>query len=319
VKVSRISIVIPLYNKGKYITETICSVLVQELKDLEIIVVDNGSTDDGATIVRGLVQSEPRVRLLQSPGCGPGHARNYGVAQATGSWILFLDADDLIEPSHLSSLLDISERNPERSIIAGGWKEFVDGESGRMVEKSPAGRDDRTNLINGAVASSPWAVHAAIVKRELALQCPWPEEMDGMLAEDNVFWFQLCLSGTVAYSESNGALYRTQTANCRTQSHDIEKWFCGVHEAVRRNVAALEVRKLNPNAEQCEALMRLYSELYRQAVEGNAVEFKRRALHEAQRWLSAGQQTGHRISMSMTVRRLLGIGMFERTKRVLGK
>jgi hypothetical protein len=240
-----------------------------------------------------------------------------GVDHADCKWILFLDADDLIETNHLESLTMAASANPDASVIAGGWQEFVDGDPTNLTVKRPYGEDKK--LLDGSVAASPWAVHAAIVKRELVSRIRWPEDMDGMLAEDNAFWFSICLAGTVAYSESNGALYRTQTANCRTQSHDIEKWFNGVHEAVQRNVAALKERDLKPNAEQSAALMRLYSQLYSQAVTASDPEFSRRALDEANRWLTASKDSGHRFTKSMLLRRTIGIAMFERTKRIFGR
>ena len=86
------SIIIPLYNKAKYIENTIQSVLKQTFKNFEVIVVDDGSTDDGPEKV-GLI-SDCRIRLIRKENGGVSSARNRGIAEARGENIAFLDADD---------------------------------------------------------------------------------------------------------------------------------------------------------------------------------------------------------------------------------
>lgn len=314
---TEVSVIIPLYNKGPYISETLNSAIRQQDVQLEIVAVDNGSSDDGPVIVRHFSAEEPRVRLLQSPKRGPGHARNYGVAHTTGKWILFLDADDLIEPNHLRNLLDVLKAYPQASVIAGGWKEFPADAPDQLTFKSPAGHSNPSQLLESAIAASPWAVHSALVKRELVSRCPWPEEMDGMLAEDNAFWFRLCLSGSVAYSNEAGALYRTQTTNCRTQSHDVEKWFTGVHTAVQKNLAALhEISGQSPTPQQAAVLMQLYSSLYRQSIQSHNVSIADVAKREATLWLRRAVSFTQ-LSPTLLARRALGIAWTERLKLLL--
>lgn len=284
------------------------------MNDLEILVVENYSTDDGPSIVRRIAEQDRRVHLLESPKRGPGHARNFGLTFGSGNWILFLDADDLIEPDHLSCLLRASEFYPDKSIIAGGWKEFIDGVSDTLSVKNPTGRNGANKLLDSAIATSPWAMHSAIVRRKLVNQHPFPEEMDGMLAEDNAFWFRLCLAGSVAYSDQSTALYRTQTSNCRTQSHDVDKWFSGVHTAVQKNIAALQdFTGTPPNPKQSAALMQLYSGLYQQAIQAGNKRIADAAKLEATRWLKRAIALDN-VRPSLLARRLLGIAWTERLK-----
>lgn len=100
------SVVIPLYNKGPHIAETIESVMTQTLQPVEIIVVDDGSTDGGLETVQAM--NDPRIKLFQRTEPGPGGyaARNVGVEKATCDWIAFIDADDHWSPTHLSDLHD---------------------------------------------------------------------------------------------------------------------------------------------------------------------------------------------------------------------
>lgn len=87
-----ISVIIPLYNKEKNILQSIKSVLVQSYHDIELIVVDDGSTDSSVSVVEGIDDS--RMKLLKQENAGPSAARNTGIRNACGEWIVFLDADD---------------------------------------------------------------------------------------------------------------------------------------------------------------------------------------------------------------------------------
>lgn len=95
---STVSVVIPCYNAALWIRETLASVLAQSQPPLEVIVVDDGSTDGSGEIV---ATEFPEVHLIRIPNGGVSHARNLGWVQARGEWIQFLDADDLIHPRKL--------------------------------------------------------------------------------------------------------------------------------------------------------------------------------------------------------------------------
>ena len=315
----KVSIIVPLFNKGPYVAETIRSAISQTTKDLEIVVVDNGSSDEGPEIVGRLAVTDKRILFVTAPGRGPGHARNYGIKQSSSDWILFLDADDILKPNHLASLLEVHSQNPNANVIAGGWQEFRDGHPNQLTVKKPSGTDPSQCLLDSAIAASPWVVHAAMLKRELLLKTPWPEDMDSMLAEDNAFWFRICLNATVAFSTECGALYRTQTQNCRTQSDEIAKWFSGVHEAVTRNISALHEHALKPNGKQARSLMHLYSELYTKAEKANDQKHKTLALQQANYWLNESSKSGEATTPSMLFRRLLGIPLTQRLKLLLSQ
>lgn len=94
-----ISVVIPLYNKEASIAQSLKSVLSQEYDDFEVVIVDDGSTDGSVGVVEAI--NDPRIRLIKQENGGPSKARNTGVKNAKGEWILFLDADDELEPGAL--------------------------------------------------------------------------------------------------------------------------------------------------------------------------------------------------------------------------
>lgn len=107
----KISIIIPAYNTERYIKQSVTSALAQSGIDLEVIVIDDASSDSTRAQVRSLAAADRRVRLISHPtNCGPAKARNLGLAAARGEWIGLLDADDFYAPSRLSTLLALAER-----------------------------------------------------------------------------------------------------------------------------------------------------------------------------------------------------------------
>ncbi len=99
-----ISIIIPVYNTEDYLPACLDSVLSQTYHNLEVIVVDDGSTDRSGDILRSYRQKDPRVVVLQQPNCGVVKARMNGIRQASGQWIGFVDSDDFIEPEMFARL-----------------------------------------------------------------------------------------------------------------------------------------------------------------------------------------------------------------------
>lgn len=98
-----VSVLIPLYNSRRYVRETIESALGQTHENLEIVVVDDGSTDGGADVVRSI--ADPRLRLICQENRGAGAARNAAFQHSTGRAVIFLDCDDIISDTHVEQLL----------------------------------------------------------------------------------------------------------------------------------------------------------------------------------------------------------------------
>ncbi|WP_440949205.1 glycosyltransferase family 2 protein [Methanosphaerula subterraneus] len=111
-----VSVVIPLYNKGPYIARALNSIFTQTFQDFEVIVVDDGSTDDGAAVVRGF--EDPRIRLIQQENQGVSAARNRGITASRYNFIALLDADDEWSQNHLEILIDLSLKYPTCALFS---------------------------------------------------------------------------------------------------------------------------------------------------------------------------------------------------------
>lgn len=110
------SIVIPLYNKEKSINRAIDSVVSQENKNFELIIINDGSTDN--SLVHASYYNDPRIKIISQINQGVSSARNLGIKNAKYSWVAFLDADDMWLPSHLTELEKIIKKIPDASMVA---------------------------------------------------------------------------------------------------------------------------------------------------------------------------------------------------------
>lgn len=116
-----ISVIIPTYNHGKYISEAIDSVLSQICEPFEIIVIDDGSTDNTTEIIKPYLS---RIQYLQQKNGGISSARNTGIQQAKGNYLAFLDADDKWSHDKLQRQIQAMQKNPELDMVFGHVQQF---------------------------------------------------------------------------------------------------------------------------------------------------------------------------------------------------
>ena len=132
------SVVIPLYNKEKYIAQTLENVLKQRFTDFEIIVVNDGSTDASGKIVKSL--SDARISYFSTANHGAAAARNFGIEKSTARYIAFLDADDLWMQNHLEELKKLIDRFPQAGMYCNRYQLIF--ENGSTYQPSFYGIDD---------------------------------------------------------------------------------------------------------------------------------------------------------------------------------
>ena len=136
---SLVSIIIPVYNGAPYLEAALRSALAQTWMDIEIIVVDDGSQDDSVAIARRFVGS--RVRLLEEAHRGAAATRNVGLAAAHGSWIQFLDCDDLLAPDKIAQQMGAAPPQPgARTLLLGKFARFLSTAEGERNYLWPDGR-----------------------------------------------------------------------------------------------------------------------------------------------------------------------------------
>src|SRR3990170_2838516 len=110
----KVSVIIPTYNREKYIVETLQSVFAQTFTDYEVIVIDDGSTDNTADVLRPYLD---RIVYIRKPNGGQGSARNVGIKVAKGEYIAFLDSDDLWMPEKLELQVKYLDNNKDAGLV----------------------------------------------------------------------------------------------------------------------------------------------------------------------------------------------------------
>jgi len=134
--VPRVSVVIPTFNRARLVGLTIDSVLAQTFRDFEIIVVDDGSTDDTAALLAGFGE---RVRVLRQPNQGMNPARNAGLAAARGEYVALLDSDDLWEPYKLALQVELLDRFPDAGFVFSEFSVMESDEHGAIGPRRAQG------------------------------------------------------------------------------------------------------------------------------------------------------------------------------------
>jgi len=186
-----VSIILPAYQAEATLDRAIASLLKQSVADLEVIVVDDGSTDGTAAVAQEWVKKDSRVRLLSKTNGGASSARNLGMSKATGRWIGFLDSDDWFDTSFLQKLLAILERHPDAGVVYCDFA-LVDND-GRVLEEQrvPVLSDPFGILARSCVLS----VHCALTRSDIMARAGrFDESLD--LNEDWDLWQRIARTGT---------------------------------------------------------------------------------------------------------------------------
>lgn len=136
----RVSVVMPAYNAGRYLAESIESVRAQTYVDWELLVVDDGSADDTGEVARRFAETDARVRYARRPNGGQAAARNTGLREAKGELIAFLDADDLWLPGKLSAQIAVMEETGVDLVYTDGYI---------FSEEGAASPDERFHVLPG--------------------------------------------------------------------------------------------------------------------------------------------------------------------------
>lgn len=181
-----VSVIIPAFNASAFVAKAIESVLLQTYRPVEIVAVDDGSTDRTMDI---LLSYGDKIRAYRQGNKGPAGARNLALANARGQYLMFLDADDCLLPQKISRQVEILERNP-----AAGWTycdiEYVNGEGRRLYLASDRFSYANRTALNGILfpellRGNFIPVHASLIRREsLFAVAPFDEDKHLIGVED---------------------------------------------------------------------------------------------------------------------------------------
>lgn len=217
----KFSVLIPLYNKGPYILTTINSVLAQTCGDFELIVVDDGSTDEGLALIAAI--SDPRVRFVCQANAGVSAARNLGISLARGEWVAFLDGDDWQHPLYLATLLKVQAAFPLADTVATDHIKIPHSDGAWPPPWPAIPENPKIELITDLAArwmSGQSLFTSSTAVRTTRLQsmqpCFEPGESYG---EDLDLWFRLSEAAPIALARVPLSAYRVGVAESLTAHH----------------------------------------------------------------------------------------------------
>ena len=245
----KISVIIPAYNAERWLPETLASVAAQEWQDLEVIVVDDGSTDGTAAFVE---HAYPQWTLHRSENRGVSHARNLGTQLANGEFVQYLDADDVLQPGKLARQVALLQASPEADIVYSNWQRLnaqPNGqfEPGEVIARTVADVNQDAEI---AFFTTMWCPTGAYLYRRSFLDrvLPWKEWLP--VIQDARFALDCAMSGarwlhdpaiSVLYRQHSTGSVSTRNKlafakDCLANTEDVERlWsFSGRMTPARR-------------------------------------------------------------------------------------
>lgn len=273
-----VSVVIPLYNKEKHIRRALLSALNQTVKDFEIIVVNDGSTDKSAEAVMEI--NDERIRLVNQPNKGASAARNNGIRQSHNSLVAFLDADDEWKPDFLETIMRLRRQYPGAGLYATAY-ETSHAKSGiikvqyRGIPPEPW-EGIIPDFFDSMLGQPPVWTSAAVIPRHVFEVSGYFHEGE-VLAEDVDMWCRIALKFPVAFSTYICATYFLDAENRCYVRGSIHKKATGYLETLN---AAKNDMNLPDGARKSIAILKEMVEIGHASslILGNAASEARREL-----------------------------------------
>lgn len=234
----RVSVIIPAYNCEAYAGEAVGSALAQTYRDVEVIVVDDGSTDDTPDVLAAI--SDPRLHVIRQPNRGISAARNAGLDAATGAYIAFLDADDRWLPTKLERQLRLMEAEPD---VVACFTDFTRFNRERVfpdtqfaffpeLDEAPSRPTVEGHVFEGDAYSLliawdefPTWVQTTVVRASVVSDLRFVDAQDEtgamIFAEDGLYCFQAFRRGSVAYIADPLVEVRRHEANVTKRVRDL--------------------------------------------------------------------------------------------------
>ncbi len=190
------SIIIPTYNRAGFISKTLQSLLNQSYTDFEIIVVDDGSTDNTAEVMANFVGE--KISYHKKENAERAAARNFGARLAKGEYINFFDSDDVAYPNHLETAFSVLNRHSQPELFHLGY-DIKDGRRNLMSQVNTfQGANLNSQLIDGNVLSC----NGVFLRKDIALKHPFNEDRALSASEDYELWLRLAARYPVLYNNT---------------------------------------------------------------------------------------------------------------------
>ena len=243
-EIIRFSVIMPLYNKAAYVKKAIRSVLEQTYPHYELIVVNDGSTDNSADVAKKILKDVPNTRLINQENAGVSTARNNGVAQANGDYVCFLDADDWWDVSFLQEMQQFIKDYPEAGIWGTNYWYAKKGKT-HVAVSCETGYINYPKLYAETSAMPIWTGAVSMSKETFFKYGGFPVGIK--LGEDFLLWTKIALEHKVAFLNKTVAYYNNDvpatmraTRNLHKPEHHMLFMMSELEDAVANNISNKE-------------------------------------------------------------------------------
>jgi len=250
----QVTVIIPSYNYGRFLGETLESVLAQTYRNWECFVVDDGSTDNTREVVESYAGRDSRIRYIYQRNQRAGTARNNGIRNSNGVYLQFLDADDLIESQKLEQQVEYLEQHPEVDIIYGGVRSFHSDDLTTGLSEAFGEESNWMPRISGggkealmALIKLPLLIHAPLLRKSVGDSVIWFDE-ELRACEDWLFWVNCALQGRrFQYERIQGTLgfYRTHATSACADRPLVDSETRRLRKELKAIIRDPEARRLN--------------------------------------------------------------------------
>ena len=221
------SVVIPLYNKQNHILDTVQTVLNQTFTSFEIIIIDDGSTDDSLAKVQSI--KHPSIQVFHQTNKGVAAARNYGMKRAEGNYIAFLDADDVWMPNHLEELQRLINNHPNCGLYCTNYhfdygNDFIVNTQFPELPSDPNWEGIVPHFFKASLTHRIAWTSAVAIKKEVTDSVGYFDESITLgPGEDTDYWSRIALKFPVAFTKKVSAIYKLSASNRITNIHPEHK------------------------------------------------------------------------------------------------
>jgi len=221
---SKVSIIVPVYNTEKYIEKCLKSLLNQTLKDIEIIVIDDGSTDNSKNIIKNFTEKDSRFKYWYKENGGQATARNLGISKASGEYIAFIDSDDYVDKSMCKEMYECAINNNSDIVSADYYLDYGSSCEYIVVGDSVNSFSQKDYIFSGAGPCNKLYKKSFLIENDFK----FPE---GIIYEDYAVIPALVkFNPTVSYI-NKGFLYYVQNESSTMRSESYKKKFEDIFEA----------------------------------------------------------------------------------------
>ena len=299
----RVSIVIPTYNRSAIVRRAIDSVLDQTFTDLEIIIVDDGSTDDTR---EALAAYPDRVRYVRQENAGPAAARNHGMLLARGDYIGFLDSDDAYLPQNVEKHLRVFEANPGAGLVYCGI-EILD-RNGDHVKNVLPNPGDRGHVLDRLIRYN-FITSSTVLLRRKAMEFAGEMNTSLWFAEDWYYWLRVASRFPVDFVGEVLVRYQRSAVSL---SHGT-----AIATIAERNLQMFELAFADPDLEpllaplRSDAYGRAYANYASMALQELQLDLVRRYA-----FLALRERPSSWLSYALLAKSCLGVGILRGLRRI---